>query len=124
MSGASTWPKTSGDRLRSKLAGIMLGFEVFVVIFITLFAFGMQLIASPAVWWLGAAVLVLVIAALALTRRSRAGLMLGWLVQVVLLAAGLLNFGILIVALVFVAMWIYVFVAGARADQAERDGAQ
>lgn len=124
MSSASAWPGTSGDRLRAKLAGIMLGFDVFVVVFITLYAFGMRLIASPAVWWLGAGALALVLVALALTRRSRSGLLLGWLVQAVLLAAGALDFGILIVALVFVGLWVYVFVAGARADQAERDGDQ
>lgn len=113
-SGASSL--RSGDRLRRKLAAIVLGFETMVVVFATLLSFGLQLVPAPAVWWLGGTLFVLVIIASGAVRRGSAGFWLGWLVQLVLLAAGLLNVGILIIALIFVAMWVYVFVAAARAD--------
>ncbi|KAB1645616.1 DUF4233 domain-containing protein [Pseudoclavibacter sp. CFCC 14310] len=108
---------SSGVRLRQKLCSVMLGFESFVIIFYTLVLFGLRLISSPLVWWLGAGSMLLLVLALACMRRGPIGLWLGWAVQVVLLLAGLFSGFIFFVSLICLALWIYIMVAAARADR-------
>ncbi|MCD7100802.1 DUF4233 domain-containing protein [Pseudoclavibacter sp. 13-3] len=109
---------SSGTRLRQKLCGVMLAFEAFVIIFYTLVLFGLRLISSPLVWWVGGGAMLLLLLALAFMRRSQIGLWLGWAVQVVLLLAGVFSGFILFVSLICLAMWIYIMVMAARADRA------
>lgn len=109
--------RTSGVRLRARLAGVVLVFDAFVLLFVTLVLYGMRFIPSPQVWVIGGVVLVVDLLAAALVRRGAIGYWLGWAVQVALLAAGFFSGYIMFVALLFIAMWMFVFIAGARAQR-------
>ncbi|MGO4300019.1 DUF4233 domain-containing protein [Leifsonia sp. RAF41] len=102
--------------LRELLGSIVLGFELLVVFLGALVLFGLH--ALPA--WLalggGAALIVLMILAIGLLRNT-AGVVLGWLVQLVLVAAGLLVPAFFIVGAIFTAMWAYCMIAAARIDR-------
>lgn len=102
--------------LRELLGSIVLGFELLVVFLGALVLFGLH--ALPA--WLalggGAALIVLMILAIGLLRNT-AGVVLGWLAQLVLVAAGLLVPAFFIVGAIFTAMWVYCMIAAARIDR-------
>jgi len=102
--------------LREMLGSIVLGFELLVVFLGALVLFGLH--SLPA--WLalggGAALIVLMILAIGLLRTT-AGVVLGWLVQLILVAAGLLVPAFFIVGAIFTAMWAYCMIAAARIDR-------
>jgi len=102
--------------LREQLGSIVLGFEVLVVFLGALVLFGLH--SLPA--WLalggGAALIVLMIAAIGLLRNT-VGVVLGWIVQLIVVAAGLLVPAFFIVGAIFTAMWAYCMIAAARIDR-------
>ncbi|MGO4535463.1 DUF4233 domain-containing protein [Leifsonia sp. 2MCAF36] len=102
--------------LREMLGSIVLGFELLVVFLGALVLFGLH--SLPA--WLalggGAALIVLMIMAIGLL-RSTAGVVLGWIVQLIVVAAGLLVPAFFIVGAIFTAMWAYCMIAAARIDR-------
>ena len=49
--------------------------------------------------------------------RSTVGVVLGWLVQLIVVAAGFLNPAFFIVGAIFTAMWAYCMIAAARIDR-------
>lgn len=101
----------------------MLTFEVFVVIFAALVAFGLRDPGTNvgAIWAVagGGALLCLVAAGLV---RHPVGLVLGSLVQVLLIVAGLVLPTMYLVGAVFAAIWVLALVLGRRIDveRAER----
>lgn len=105
--------------LRESLGSIVLGFELVVVFLGSLVLFGLK--ALPA--WIalggGAAVIVLMIAAIGLL-RNRVGVVLGWFVQLLVVAAGFLVPAFFIVGAIFTAMWTYCMVAASRLDRNNR----
>ena len=103
----------------------VLTLEAFVVFFAALAAYGLRTAPGPvllAVGLGGALACVLIVGAL----RSRAGLVLGSLVQVALLAAGALvsdlRVHLLAVAITFAVIWAAAIMIGSRIDveRAER----
>ena len=70
----------------------------------------------------GAALIVLMIVAIGLLRNT-VGVVLGWIVQVVIVAAGLLVPAFFIVGAIFTAMWAYCMIAAARIDRNNRAAA-
>jgi hypothetical protein len=102
--------------LRESLGAIVLGFELLVVFLGALVLFGLK--SLPA--WLalggGAVLIVLMIAAIGLLRYP-VGVVLGWLVQLIVVAAGFLVPAFFIVGAIFTAMWTYCMIAAARIDR-------
>ncbi|MEV8215280.1 DUF4233 domain-containing protein [Leifsonia sp. NPDC077715] len=102
--------------LREMLGSIVLGFELLVVFLGALVLFGLQALPAWVALGGGAALIVLMIVAIGLLRNT-VGVVLGWIVQVVLVAAGLLVPAFFIVGAIFTAMWAYCMIAAARIDR-------
>jgi len=121
VSAKAKQPRARRQRsLRESLGSIVLGFELIVVFLGALVLFGLK--ALPA--WLalggGALVVVLMIAAIGLL-RYRAGVVLGWIVQLLVVAAGFLQPAFFIVGAIFTAMWTYSMIVASRIDRNNTD---
>ena len=113
--------------LTASLASIVLATEFLVVVLAALVVFGLRALPAPLALGGGGA-LLLVIAVAAATARSRVGIVLGWLVQVVLVAAVVIQPAVGVVGVVFAALWVYCMIVGGRIDRraaspSERTGA-
>ncbi len=99
----------------------VLALEAFVVLFASLVAFGLDLAEPAVVWTVGgiAAVVFLLLAGLV---RYRAGLVLGSVMQVALIASGLVIPMMFFVGGIFAVIWIVALRLGRRIDveRAER----
>ena len=105
----------------------MLTFEVFVVLFAALVAFGLREPGSSVgpIWAVAGGVALLCLIAAALVRR-RFGIWLGSAVQVVLVASGVMVPMMYVMGVVFAALWVLALVLGGRIDgeRAERAAAE
>nr|WP_281363874.1 DUF4233 domain-containing protein [Leifsonia soli] len=101
------------------LGSIVLGFELLVVFLGALVLFGLGSLPAAVALGGGAALIVLMIVAIGLLRNT-VGVVLGWIVQVVIVAAGLLVPAFFIVGAIFTAMWAYCMIAAARIDRNNR----
>lgn len=108
--------------LRELLGSIVLGFELLVVFLGALVLFGLGSLPAAVALGGGAALIVLMIVAIGLLRNT-VGIVLGWIVQVVIVAAGLLVPAFFIVGAIFTAMWAYCMIAAARIDRNNRAAA-
>jgi hypothetical protein len=98
------------------LGSIVLGFELVVVFLGALVIFGLK--ALPAAYALGGgAVLVALMIVTIPLLRYRWGLVLGWVLQAIVIAAGFLVPMMFIVGAIFAALWAYCMVTGARLDR-------
>jgi hypothetical protein len=100
----------------ASLASIVLATEFVVVVLAALVVFGLKALPAPLALG-GGGVLLLVIAIAAATARSRAGLVLGWFVQAVLVAAFAVQVAVGVVGVVFAALWVYCMIVGGRIDR-------
>jgi hypothetical protein len=101
--------------LRRAFAGMVLGGEVLVVGFAALVA--KDLADVPGRWVLVAAVGLAVLCVVAAgLLRSRAGYLLGWLVQLLLVATAFWVPLMGVVSALFVVLWVLALVQGGRAD--------
>lgn len=101
--------------VKRTLATIVLGFEVIVVALAALVIFGLG--ALPP--WLalgGGAVLGLAMVAVLLLLRYEWAFVAGWILQLIMVAAGFLNPAMFFVGGMFAAMWAYCMIAGSRID--------
>jgi len=102
--------------LRESLGSIVLGFELIVVFLGALVLFGLNALPAWAALGGGALVVVLMIAAIGLM-RNRVGVVLGWIVQLLVVAAGFLQPAFFIVGAIFTAMWTYCMIVASRIDR-------
>ena len=102
--------------VRESLASIVLGFELIVVFLGALVLFGLKALPAPVALGGGALAVVLMIVALGLLRYP-VGFWLGWVIQLVVVAAGFLVPAFFIVGAIFTAMWTYCMIVGARIDR-------
>lgn len=102
--------------LRESLGSIVLGFELIIVFLGALVVFGLGALPAGLALGGGAAVVVLMIVAIGLLRYP-VGAWLGWLVQLLVVAAGFLVPAFFIVGAIFTAMWTYCMIAAARLDR-------
>lgn len=100
---------------KRSLCSIVLGFEVFIMFFFTLLAYGLELVPQAWAFPLGLGMCVLLLLAAGLLPRP-AGYALGWVMQILLLAAGLLHFSMFIVGALFTAMWFFSIRMGGKLD--------
>lgn len=119
MSAPASAPQARQRRQRSaqeSLGAIVLGFEVIVVFLGALVVFGLHALAPVQALGGGALLIVLMVLAIPLL-RYRVGYWLGWFVQLVVIASGLLVGMLFIVGVIFTAIWAYAMIAGARLDR-------
>ena len=102
--------------LRESLGAIVLGFEVLVVFLGALVLFGLKSLPAPVALGGGAALVVLMIVAIALLRYP-IGVILGWLIQLIVVAAGFLVPAFFIVGAIFTAMWTYCMITASRLER-------
>ncbi|GAA1692071.1 hypothetical protein GCM10009808_06460 [Microbacterium sediminicola] len=104
---------------RESLGSVVLGFESIVVFLGGLVVYGLNALPEGiASWWgivAGTALAVLMILTAGLLRHSWA-IAVGWGLQVVVLLGGILVPALVIVALVFGALWAYGTIKGASLD--------
>ncbi len=108
--------------IRRSLATIVLGFEIIVVFLAALVIWGLSRgdsEGSPPSWVYlaaGGVIILALIATIGLLRFNWA-YALGWAIQVLIIASGLLNPAMFFVGALFGGMWWYCMVAGARIDR-------
>jgi hypothetical protein len=103
--------------LTESLLTIVLGLEAVLVFFIALTVFGLHAL-PPLEAFLGGAVLAILLAATTRIVRYSWGVWVGWVLQAVLIATGIVLPALYIAAAVFVGMWIFCFVRARQIDRA------
>ncbi len=116
-----TTPRARAPRtLTQKLGSVVLGFEAVVVFLAGLTVYGLKALpeAIPP-WWgiVGGSVLAIAMIALAGAIARPGAIVVGWALQVLVLAAAFLVPTIALVALIFGGMWAYATIVGARVDR-------
>ncbi|QGH69920.1 DUF4233 domain-containing protein [Pseudactinotalea sp. HY158] len=109
-------PAPAGRSVRHLFAVATLGTQVFVFGFAGLVAYGLRLAPPEVIWPVVGFAVALCLAALALL-RGLPGRILGSLVQVVSILAGLIIPMMWILGTVFAALWILAMVLGAKIDR-------
>jgi hypothetical protein len=94
----------------------VLATEFLVVVLAALVVFGLKALPAPLALGGGGALLLLTALAAGLA-RTRAGIVLGWVVQIVLVAAFAVQVAVGVVGLVFAALWVYCMIVGGRIDR-------
>jgi hypothetical protein len=108
---------------RQDLGSIILGFELIVVFLGGLVLFGLK--SLPAAIALGGGLaMVVAMAATILLLRFNWAFVLGWILQLIVVAAGFLVPAFFIVGVIFTGMWTYAMVTGAKLDRAKQLRAQ
>jgi hypothetical protein len=95
---------------------MLLATELFVVLLATLAVLGLGDLSPVAALGGGAALVLLIVVAAALAGRP-AGIVLGWIVQVALVATLVVSIPVGIVGLVFAAIWVYSMIVARRIDR-------
>ncbi len=113
-------PRTRAPRRQrsatESLLSIALLLEAILVFFVTITVFGLKVLPAGAAFGTGAALFVLLLLDGRLVRHPF-GIWLGWVLQAVLIAAGLLVPMMYFIGAIFLAIWVYCFVAGRRLDR-------
>lgn len=107
-------------RVRStteSLLSIALGLEAALVFFVMLTVFGVRALPAAAAFLGGLALIVALVLVGGLV-RYRWGIWLGWVLQAVLIAIGLVLPVMYAVGAGFVAIWVFCFVKGRQIDRA------
>jgi hypothetical protein len=122
--GEPAGPERAPRSLRQTLASIVLAFEVLVVFLGALVIWGLSRedggpfgLPSWAPLAAGGVLILVILVTIPLLRHEWAYL-IGWAVQVLVLASGLLNPAMYLVGAIFGSMWAYCMIVGARIDRA------
>ena len=130
-SGQARTPRTPRVRrqrgARESLASIVLGFESIIVFLGGLVLYGLKALpAGIEPWWgivIGAVLAVALIATSGLVRYDW-GIALGWFWQVLIIAGGLLEPALVVVGVIFGAMYAYATIKGGALDRRNAQRAQ
>ena len=98
------------------LLSIALLLEAVLVFFVTLTVFGLRALPAGVAFAAGATLFLVLLIDSRLVRYPF-GIWLGWLLQAVLIAAGVLVSLMYFIGAIFLAIWIYCFVTGRRLDR-------
>jgi hypothetical protein len=98
------------------LAAAVLAFESVVVFLAIPVAVSVEDVSAGRAWPVGLALAVLCIVAAAVARRPR-GLVLGWVVQGLVVASGLVVPAMFLVGGLFVFLWVVALRVGRRGDR-------
>lgn len=113
-SGRTRKPRT----VTAQLAAMLLATELLVIVLVALSLLGLRVLPAGAALGGGGGLIVLTGLAAALA-STRVGLVLGWLVQVALVATFALSIPVGIVGLVFAVIWVYAMIKAGRIDRRE-----
>jgi hypothetical protein len=102
----------------STLAAMLLATELLVVLLAALALLGLKDL-PPVIALGGGGALVVLIAAAAALATKPVGVVLGWVVQVVLVATFVVSVPVGAVGVVFAAIWVYAMIVGRRIDRRE-----
>jgi len=105
-------------RLTTKLCAPILYLEGFLVFFVAIAAFGFRTLPAGAAFGGGAVLIAVFFVAGSLVRRVEWGVHLGWPLQAVLIALGVVAWPMYGLGVVFAALWVWCFVRGRRVDRA------
>jgi hypothetical protein len=108
-------------RVRSaseSLLSIALGLEAVLVFFVMLTAFGLKALPPGAAFGGGIGLILLLVLAARFVRYEW-GVWFGWLLQVALVATGILLPVMYFIGLGFAAIWVFCFVKGRQLDRAK-----
>lgn len=100
------------------LLSIALALEAILVFFVTLTAYGLRAL-EPLPAFLGGIALILALVMAARLVRYQWGVWLGWALQVLLLATGILLPVMYFVAAIFIGIWVFCFIKGRQLDAAK-----
>ena len=106
-------------RVRStteSLLSIVLVLEAVLLFFVTLTVYGLKAL-PPVAAFVGGGVLIITLILAGRLLRHPWGVWIGWALQAVLVATGLVLTAMYFVALAFVAIWVYCFVKGRQIDR-------
>lgn len=119
-----TTPPRRKAPAKRQFAATVLMLEALLVLFATLVAFGLR-VADPAVVWTAGGVLVVVLVVLSRLAGQPGSYVAGSVVQGIVLAGAFVIPLLLVIGLVFVAMWVTALRLGGRIDRerAEWDAA-
>jgi hypothetical protein len=101
------------------LASIVLAFESFVAFFATLAAFGLKVADPEIVWSVGLSCALLMMLTPAVLRYNW-GYWIGSLWQVLLIASGVLLWGMFVIGVMLAGLWIWALIAGSTIDRAKK----
>jgi uncharacterized membrane protein YGL010W len=102
-------------------ASIVLGGELFVVLFAALVARGLSDASGRTVLVVSLVMVVLIFAAMVTMRRPPTGFVLGSVVQAALLASTFWIHLMAVVGLIFTGLWVLALVQGHKVDQIRAD---
>ena len=102
------------------LLSIVLLLEAILLFFVTLVLFGLKTLSPPVAFGGGAAFVVLILLTIPLLRRP-VGVVIGFAIQLGLIALGLLNPVMYVVGAGFAAFFIWCFVRGRQIDRKRRE---
>lgn len=116
-SGNAGRPKRART-LTQTLGSIVLACEIVVVFLASLVAFGLDALAplAPVTALIAGGVLFVALVVTIGMLRHRWGRILGWLLQAVIIATGILVPVMFFVGALFASMWIYAMITGRRVD--------
>jgi hypothetical protein len=117
MSGVRAAKPRRARSLTESLLSIVLALEAVLVFFIALTVYGLHAL-PPLEAFVGGAALAILLALATRVVRYPWGVWVGWVLQVALLATGILLPALYIAAAIFVAMWIFCFVRARQIDRA------
>ena len=106
--------------ITESLLSIVLLLEAIVVFFIVLVFFGLKTLTPGVAFGGGAAAIVVILITVGLLRWT-AGVAIGWLIQLGLIALGILNPVMYVVGVGFAAFWTWCFVRGRQIDARRRN---
>ena len=119
MSRAAIESWITEDVARALFSASLLFSEAFVVLFAGLVAYGLQLVPTPALLWGGGALALWALLAGALVRRGTAGYVLGSMLQLALVATGIILPMMFVLGGLFAVLWLICLRVGGQID-AER----
>lgn len=110
-------PRVRRERTATEsLLSIVLGLEAVVMFFVTITAFGLKELEPVWVFSGGGALFVLFILAARLV-RYRYGVWLGWFLQAVLIATGIVMTLMYFIGIGFAGLWVYCFITARKLDR-------
>lgn len=102
--------------VQASLAQIILGFEVVVVGLGSLVTFGLGVLPPALALGGGGGLVALMFITIALVSRFRWAFVLGWFVQLLVVASGFILQMMFLIGIVFTALWMYGMITGTRLD--------
>lgn len=118
-----THAQPTRNLLTPKLLAVVLGLDAFLYFFAAMASFGLDRLPPLAAFGGGAAAIAACVLAAGLVRRTVWGVVLGWVLQVGLVALGFVLAPMFVIGAGFLLLWVWCLWRGAKADRAPLEGA-